>query len=418
MRAFTPSSSWHHGKQLIHAMFLLGVTLYMLIGDPMMTLLGIPYSEATGSPIFKIHIATYLLILTFILGHMLRGNALQSMFQQFRENPGITTYLFCTILMAMYSVGRYGTSGAAFIVDTLMMPAICAFTMLMFDDRGQRRVYLLILAIIVINSLIAIVESVLQVQFIPFTIGGKPVVNELYFRSTALLGHPLTNALITGTVLMTLLGLRNGIVPRALLFGILYVAIVSFGGRTGFALTALLLCFYFVCVVTANLVRGRYTYLRIMSGIVAAFFTVGILASVVLGTSLGDRIVDKLFTYDNSASVRVHNWAALDFMSMNDLLFGMSPNAIEYVIYRLHYRYNVTVIENFWLGLTMQVGLVGLSLFVIGLFAVLFQLWRRSEGAGKMAIAYFLIVASANNSLSTKNIAMTVMFLAVRGGAA
>lgn len=415
MRAFTPSSSWHHGSKLIHGMFLLGVALYLLIGDPMMTLLGVPYSAATGSPIFKLHIATYLLIATFVLAHMLRGNALQSMFCQFRENPGITAYLFCTGLMAMYSVSRYGTSGAAFIIDTLMMPAICALTMLMFDDRGQRRVYMLILAFIVVNSLLAIGEAVLQARLIPFTIGGKPVGREQYFRSTALLGHPLTNALVTGTMLMTLLGLRNGIVWRALLFGLLYMAVVSFGGRTGFALTALLLGLYAVCVAAVNLVRGRYNYLRIMSGIIAAFFTVGVLASVVIGTNLGDRIVGKLFLYDDSASVRVHNWAALDFMNTNDVLFGMPQSAIDYILFRLHYLYNVTVIENFWLGLLMQVGVVGLSLFVIGLFAALVQLWRRSEGAGKMAIVYFMIVASANNSLSTKNISMIMMFLAVLG---
>lgn len=405
-------------NRFIVALFTLSLILYIAVSGSLMTVLGIPYGEPIGSPVFKIHMASYLVSLTFVLAHLFRGNPLRSMLHSFARHKPLTIYLLVTIGLLVYSVLRYGTSGAAFIIDTLIMPAVCALLFLMFDEATRKRIFLLILFIVGLNSIIAIGESITQARLIPYTIGGKPVVESEFFRSTALMGHPLKNALITGTVLLLALGLHQGKLGKPILIGLMMMALVSFGGRTGFVLTIVILCVFIARMVSTKLVRGQYTYLRIMGGIIAGLLAIAALASVIVALDLGDRLFTKIMEWDNSASVRISNWDAIGFMSASDILFGISPTQMEAIIYRLSLRYDLTTIENFWLALLMQLGAVGLIPFIAALFMSLRYLWKRTPATGRLAIVYFFLVASSNNALSTKNSALIILFIAVIGAAA
>ena len=61
----------------------------------------------------------------------------------------------------------------------------------------------------VLNALLGIVEQLLRVRLEPYTVGDGIVLVEDSFRATALFGHPLTNAALTGFVLFVLYRLRD-----------------------------------------------------------------------------------------------------------------------------------------------------------------------------------------------------------------
>lgn len=405
-------------SRLIAFLFAFGLTLYITVSSALMSLIGIPYTEPIGNPIFKINLATYLLLGVFVLAHLMRGNPIRSVAYEFSRHKPIAAYFLVTVMLIIYSILRYGPAGAAFIVDTLMMPAICAMLMLMFDLRFQKRILFLIIALLVVNSIIAIGEALVETNLIPYTVAGKVTLELYMFRSTGLLGHPLKNALITGTVMMLVLTLRIGTLSRILLLGVMFLSLIGYGGRTSFVLVILMLMVYGISVASSNLVHGRYHYLRIMSGIVGAFFALAVIIGVTVAAGIGERLFETLTKWDNSASVRVNNWAALDFMSTADVLFGMSPTAIENIVYRLSLVYELGVIENFWLGLLMQLGVVGLVPFIFALGYILWYFWRNSQAPGRMAIVFFFLAASTNNALSTKNIALIVLFVGLIGAAA
>jgi O-antigen ligase len=405
-------------NKLVIFLFALGITLYIGVSGSLMTVLGIPYGEPIGNPAFKIHMASYLLSLTFLLAHCLRGNPVRSMAQSISRHKPIAFYLLVTTSLLVYSVLRYGASGAAFIIDALIMPAVAALLMLLFDETTRKRIFFLVVWLIVLNSVIAVIESIFETHLIPYTIGGREIVSDLFFRSTALLGHPLKNALITGTVLVLALGLQQSTPTRVAMLAVMIMALVSFGGRAGFVLALLVIATFSIKLVATKLIHGRYTYLRIMGGVVGVVFVFGMLVSIVLALDIGERLFTKLVEWDNSASVRVSNWDALDLMSVSDVIFGISPTAMESIVYRLSLKYDLQTIENFWLALLMQLGAVGLVPFIVALLLALRYMWKRAPATGKLAIVFFMIVASSNNALSSKNIALTVLFVGVIGASA
>jgi hypothetical protein len=130
------------------------------------------------------------------------------------------------------------------------------------------------------------------------------------------------------------------------------------------------------------------------------------LGTLILVSGLGARIFARLF-WDDSASVRLYGWHALDFLSTSDILLGVSPDRITAIISRL----GLITLENFWLLLVMQTGAIGLAIFATGLGSALLYFWKRSTTLPRLALLVFVIIASGNNSLASKTSALSILFL-------
>ena len=82
------------------------------------------------------------------------------------------------------------------------------------------------------NALLALAEFALGFRLTPLDAGG--VIIEGDWRASALLGHPLTNAVLTGSylIILSLGGGRNlPWILRPVVFGISLLAMNAFGGR-------------------------------------------------------------------------------------------------------------------------------------------------------------------------------------------
>jgi hypothetical protein len=393
-------------------LFATGLALYMLLSAQGLLALGIPYEAPWGPFIAKLHPGTWLIVLAYLTLLTSYGNPMRVAGSQMAAQPLLGIYLGCVAFIFVWSVARHGPSGAAFIIDTLITPALCAHVVLMLDSRQRHMCLAMIVAVLVANTLIGLAEGMLQHRLIPFRIASEAEIVEDFFRPTALMGHPLTNALITASLLPVAIYLRIGMAWRCLIMMLLWIGVLAFGGRTSFVVATLLYGGCFGIMVTGNILRGRFSYLQLLGGALATVFVATLAGLAIAVSGIGERVFRNL-VWDNSASVRTRIWNVFDFVSAPDMLVGVSPSAIADLVWRLGLHGPGETIENFWLGMALQLGAIGFVPFAIAMGAAMWWLWKSSRGAMRLSVAVFFISASSNNSLSSKTVGLAMLFVAV-----
>jgi len=382
---------------------------YLALGVPALSALGIPYSAPYGSFVFKFHPGSYLLAVALALSLLSEGNPLPVLLQRLRDLPLLAAYLCGIGVACVYSLSRYGTSGAAFYIDALVMPAVAVLVLCRLDRARQQKILKLILAMLLLNSLIALAEAVADRTLIPLVIADKLITFEGDFRATALLGHPLENGLITGAILLAMLDLPLSTAAKLAACLLFLLSLLAFGGRTSVLLSGVALLFHGGRRAIGGLRRGRYGYVPILAVAAAVIFVVPVAAALVWESGLGDRIFEGLYL-DNSAEVRLRIYSVFDFVRTDDLVFGLSPQQIVALSARIGLDPTYEAIENFWLLMLLQLGLPIFVLFAAGLISGLLLLWRRSGPGGRLALLVFVATASTTNSLASKTTALTMLF--------
>jgi hypothetical protein len=392
-------------------LFTGGVALYLLLSASSLDLLGIPYEAPGGTLFAKVHPGSWLIVLAYVVSLPAYGHPFRTMGAQLRAEPLLATYLTCLICVLGWTLIRHGASGAAFLFDTLLMPAMCVFTLSRMSAHARHNCLVLVVALLALNAVIGIGEALVQTRLIPLRVagGGEPI--EDIFRPSALLGHPLTNAMTTVTLLPAVLYLRVRALLRAGLALLLWVGLLAFGGRTAFVAATLGDGAYFLTMTLGSALRGRFSYLQLTGGALVGMVSAAGLAATVFATAIGERLFKSL-TWDGSAEVRYQIWNVFDFLSTEDMFLGVSPDRITKLGTLIGLEAS-EAFENFWLVLYLQLGWVGFVPLSIAMACMLVWLWKRSRGAMRVAVLLFFLVASSNNSLATKTIALAMFAIVV-----
>lgn len=390
------------------ALLALALALYLTIPASLLTAMGIPYDAPGGSLLVKFHPGTWVLVLALV---MLSGrNPVRGLAQTLRAHWLLGIQLGCMGLLLAYTLARYGSSGSAFILETLITIPLALMAIACLDEAARRRLSLLIMVFLAANSVLAAGEALLGERLMPHTVAGGVDIPDLHFRATALLGHPLNNAMITAPAVLLALGMKG--MWRWLLPALLMTGLLAFGGRTAFVAAAGLAGLVLAARASSAVLHRRWSYAALVGGSLLVVLACGTIVGIVAISGLGERIFANPL-WDDSAQVRVTSWQALEYMSIDDIMFGMSPDAIETVIFRLGLNYPIETIESFWLLMLMQFGAVGLVPFIGGGLAGAAYLWNRTDTLGRLALLLFLAVASSNNSLAAKTPAAALVFAAI-----
>lgn len=389
------------------------LALYMTMSPSLLTAMGVPYIMPTGNFFFKLHPGTYMVFAAVVLGMLCRGNPLASVIISSREHLLIVLYLLGILLLFGYSMARYGPSGSAFLIETFLAPGLAALTQANFVASDRRLIYRFIIGLLVVNSLIAIIEATLRQHLIPYTIADDVAVTESFFRSTALLGHPLANAVITASLLFSTLDLRSGLF-KVLLIGLFGLSLLVYGGRAASILATSILSSYLLLSAFCGLFTGRFRYWQILGGALITFVLLGLFAAIIAISGFGDSIFSRLYL-DDSAAVRMNNWQVFNLMTPGELLFGLSPQDVAQVMIRLGLHYPFETIENPWIYMSMQYGLFGLATLLLALGSAIAWLYRRTNTGGQLALLVFFAAASTFNSLASKGCTLTLLFSALTG---
>lgn len=381
----------------------------LFVFSPLLNQLGYLGGDS-GPAYFKILPSTYIIFLSFVFVLFSKAEMFWSIF--YRKKYGFALLFLC-LIMFVFIVFQNRTNSISFIADTLMASAMLAIILPKYDCKLNRAVRQMILAFFIVNCLFAIIERLLTHNFFPPL--HLNVLTEYYeqaFRSTALLGHPLNNALnlivIMGFIYLSSIKYKQ----LYLLLGM--IGLLCFGSRGaiyGFlSLTILhyVIYKYLYNKSTFNIIRPNskfYTYLYFIFG--------GLLVIWLLFyTHFGDRLMSVSLYDEGSAGARIKILDILDYINFREILWGVSPHKIDVSMSRI----DLGIIENFWLQWILRFGLVFTVLLSISVISLLYKrLYYLYINERIYLILLFLVVASTNNSLATSTGAITTFLLCTAG---
>ncbi|MCF6199078.1 MAG: VpsF family polysaccharide biosynthesis protein, partial [Hyphomicrobiaceae bacterium] len=296
------------------------------------------------------------------------------------------------------------------IIDTFIMPVVMLFVLTSMDGRGRLRLAHLLHFLMFANALLALSEFALGFRLTPLDAGG--VIIEGDWRSSALLGHPLTNALMTGCYLIVLsLGGGRDLpwILRPVVFGISLLAMNAFGGRM--ALVALLgfLAVVYALQMIAPLNGGSSSRRNWLMGVLLV--PLGIMA-VVIGFEIGlfDQLLERFVNDNGSASARVYMFEVFRDLTWLDIMIGPDQDYVASLLRAQGVNFGI---ESFWVAFILSYGFIVSMVFFVGLFAFLYDVARASTLVALWPILYFLTVSSTSVSLSAKGTDLAILVVMI-----
>lgn len=401
-------------EALAWTLFALALVLSMTLSAPTLDAVGISYDAPGGSVVAKVHPGTYALVLAWLCALSRHGNPLAALLQSLRRQVALTAYLVCMVAVFVWVICLHGSSGAAYIVQTLWTPALALFTLSSLHPRRRAQTLMLVMGVLACNAAVALMEVALQQHLLPIP---PPPGDTGIFRAWALLGHPLLNANVTIALLPAVLLLPWRLPLRLALGVLLLCSVLAFGARTALSVGVLVYGLHAVCQALLNTFRGRYSYLQLTGGSAALLLGIAALCGLVLATGLGERIFDNL-RWDNSANVRLAVWHAFDYLHGADWWLGLPPVAIDRIAVAMGLDLRYEAIENFWIYAFLQFGAIGFLPFLVGLGLLVKWLLREARPPMRSGVLVFFVVASTANALSSKTVSLMLLAVVVAASAA
>jgi hypothetical protein len=402
---------------------LLAVIVAYAISGNSLENLGIDYGSPGGNPLIKLHPATYLTSLACFVVLFIARPAGSGLVRLFRMTPALAAFNILILFCAFYSIANVGYSGASIYVESYLSAGILAVALESGTDRQKRALAWWIIGFCLLSVLISVVEGATKTHLIPPHIIStleetKIPIDSENFRGDGLFGHPLTAAVAASMGTFLLLRMQMNALLKGVLFTTFMVGLLSFGGRASLVTTVTIIGVAAGVVLVRGLVR-RDLSLRFLAAIGAAMvILLPLLIMLVLTTNVGERIITHMYA-DDSVSVRNTQWLVLNYLNLNDVLFGVPPVRLELMKYQIGLGEATTDIENFWLLMFLNLGVIGFVVFLFALALFILHLGRRvNHPLGWMLLLAAILVDSTSNSLGRKSpdlFFMTACLIAMTG---
>lgn len=188
------------------------------------------YEMAGGSIIEKMHPGSWLAMIAAALA-MAAGGVWRTSTTFLARHPLLIVYLITWTLLLVYIIFVQKLPFTP-IIDTFFLPVVIFFLLDRLNSDERRTIATAMHWFMLINSLLGLAEVLSGWRLTPYVVGGEEIVAD--WRATALLGHPLANACITGIyalILVTGGGMTLSSARRAIALTGATVGMVVFGGR-------------------------------------------------------------------------------------------------------------------------------------------------------------------------------------------
>ncbi len=380
--------------------FFLGasIAVLFLISPMVLYQLGLSYEEVGGNPLEKFHPGTWLAVLALLFRLSSRGG--WYLVDGLIGNGGFLVFCATTALLLWYAIFVQKIAFTP-VLETFGLP-ILLFFLLIGTKRDLLNGYARFLHFVFIaNALLALFEYLTGNRLTPYVAGGVQLGDDDW-RATALLGHPLVNAVMTGSYILLLVsrsggGLRG--VARGFVLLLQLAAMVAFGARASLVVMILMLSLVWL-KGAKDVLLGRTKIEMVHFAIIAIILPI-LVGGVVALDEIGffDRLITRFSEDNGSASARVAMFELFNYFPMRDILFGPSPDLLD----TLKGIEGVEAgIESFWVAFILSYGLLVSLLFFVGLFAFCISIYRRTGGYALYVLTFFFVVASTSVSLSAK----------------
>jgi hypothetical protein len=369
------------------------------MSSAMLTEWKIHYLTTGGNFYEKIHPATYFTFLAFCLLLIRNSDPIGEINRIFSGAKIVLVYLFCwlCLLVQMLVLERPFT----FIIDTFLLPVLLCLVIWRLSPSQRKPLVWAIHLTILINVILGYYEYFSGHRLIPLTLGDVVVLGE--WRSSALLGHPLTASGVIGAYILALI-LRPALCPPVLvrlpLIAFCLASLMVFGGRTALV-TVMLLIGFFVAMEIFRILRGGRTSLPTAIAAICLLFVVaaGIFAAFDLG--IFDKMLLRFSSDKGSTLARYATFDLLSHFDWRELVLG--PNPVRASALQTQYGLNYGI-EDFWISCIVQFGIIHTILLTIGLIGLFAEILLRASNAAWAIVLLIVIVAASSVSFSSKGI--------------
>lgn len=406
--AIAPGSLTPPRGGLFDAALVAMVILFLTISAFALIELGWQYGESGGSALEKIHPATLLAAFLVVLVALVQGNPLLALGEAFATHPRVFVYLVGVVLLMLHALLVVGLPFTVFI-DTFIGPILVLLLLRDLDEERRRQLAWLVHGLFLLNTVLGLAEFALGFRLTPLHIEGETLEEE--WRSSALMGHPLSNAMLTGSYMVLLLSGGARDLPvwlKPIVFLIAGAGMVVFGGR---AATALILVFivWHVLRRTADVLRGKpFDPRLVLAGLIGLPVLIGAVL-VLADAGFFDRFVSRLVDDHGSAGTRVEMFALFKHLTWPAILFGPDHDYVASLMRHYGLDYGI---ESFWVSMVLSHGLMAAGAFFVALFLFCLEVVALRPAALAVMI-YFFAVASASLSLSAKTPGFAVLILLI-----
>lgn len=381
---------------------LFAVSPYLLMES------GWNYGETGGSALEKIHPATLLAALLLVLVTMTKPNPLVPLAQALLERPRLAVFLVSVALIMAQAMLVVGLPFTVFI-DTFIGPVLVFLLLGEVDEDRRRKLAYLVHGMFVLNSLLGLTEVGLGFRLTPLHIEGETLEEE--WRASAFIGHPLANAMLTGSYLVLLLsGGARDLPPflKPVVFIIAAASMIPFGGRAASALIVVFIAWHVLRRASEVLSGKPFDPALLLVGMVGLPVLIGGML-VMANAGFFDKFLSRFVDDQGSAGTRVEMFELFKHLSWADIVLG--PNA-DYV-HSLMRHYGLDYgIESFWVAMVLSYGLLAAVFFFFGLFLFCTEIVK-ARPASLAALIYFFAVASASLSLSAKTHGFSMLLIMI-----
>ncbi len=399
--AFPPAGALFDFGLILVALALITISPLALVE------LGFSYDEAGGTALEKIHPGTMLAALILVLAMATQRNPLKWLISTAERTPALVVYALAIALLMAHTIQVVKLPFTP-LIDTFIAPLIVYLLYRHLPQGRGRRLALTVHGLLLVNAAVGLAEFATGLRLTPLVAAGVVIDDD--WRSTALLGHPLANASLTGAYLLMLVlgaGRDLPVVMRPIAFGLGAAGLVVFGGRAATVLLAVIL-----------LVLAAQRAIRILRG--ARFNQTSILAAVAIAPLAGivlvglaeagffDQFVERFIDDKGSADARWEMFELFRHLSWHDLILG--PDARQLETLRSMYGLDFGI-ESFWIAYLLTNGIIVSVMFFAALLLFCREIQRAVIPGGTWVLVFFFLVASTSVSLSAKSPLFAVLIL-------
>lgn len=409
------------------ALTYVSITSLLVKSGTLLEHLGYHYIKPGGFPWEKFHPGT-LIACCALAARILAANDVKAETRRLlASDPLISLYLLSLVIAAAHAVviTKNPVSG---LVDTFLLPVILFALTKDLDPRIRRSLALLICAFMAGNACIALAEYLTGWRLVPVVVdfripepGQAPdpdadpgaLVALFDWRATALLGHSLENALVTGALILCLASPGTRWLRPMFRFPLLalsLLALVAFGGRSSLVLAIAGALLFGIAAAARKLAAGTSISRR---GTALALFSIPIVCSVAwvaVESGFFDRLVSRFVEDSGSAAARIQMWDMFQPLTTWQILLGPDPDVLRLQQHLLGLELGI---ESFWIGLTLAYGLIIATLMFIGLALLAVRIVLSSGPGASAILIYFFLNASTSTSLSSKTTTFGLVILLI-----
>jgi hypothetical protein len=378
---------------------LLAIFLEFAISGNTLNVLGINYDAPGGNPLVKLLPGTYVAAVAAMCSLAAGARHGRGAGHLINKAPSLVLFLLIVIFCAFYAAANVGLMGAGVYVDTYLSAIFFAIVMVDASDRQRAILARLILTLCVIDVVLSVWESLRQEHLIPFRVNGEldQDTRDGEFRPAAFYTHPLTGAMGTAFGLFLLLETDMPFQRAAVIFGVLFVGLLSFGGRAALVAAVGLVVLRVMITFARDLLYRKFNGRLIGAIAVAVCVLLPATTYLLVATPIGERIVRRSY-YDDSAEVRADQWAVLGQLTPKEAMFGTPATSLQQV----YAQVGLNGVENPLILMFLNLGLIGFPIFSAGLVIYVRYLYRAHPRCGWLLTAA-IVILSGSNSVGTKS---------------